>query len=131
MKNRELLDSVEALSALASTKLKGSVGFAVSYNLKQVQDHLKVVEESRAAIVDRYTVKDDGKPRPVIGSDGKAIPGQVHIERPEEFRKEIDDLVNLDVTDLVKIRKLSPSTLDQVEIEPRHLVLLDWMFEQA
>jgi hypothetical protein len=129
MKNHVLLASVDGLAALSGTKLKGATGFIVAHNLKQVQEHLKGVEEARAKIVEAHTVKEGGQPKPVMDKDGKVVQGQVHLERVDEFRKEMQELLDLEVGDLIKIKKLPVSALDNAEIEPRHLAVLDWLFE--
>ena len=130
MKNRELLDSAESLAALASTKLKGSIGFIVAHNFKQVQEHLKTLDTSRLDIVKANTKLDEeGKPIPVKDADGRVQENQVHLKDRDAFTKELGDLFDLEVGDLIKIKKLKASSLDLVEIEPRHLALLGWMIE--
>ena len=131
MKNRDLLSSVDGLAALSGTKLKGAIGFIVAHNLKQVQGHLKTVEEARAKLVDAHTVKENGEPKPVVGQDGKVVQGQVHLERVGEFHREMEELLELEVGDLIKVKKLPVASLDQVEIEPRHLATLEWLFADA
>lgn len=130
MKNRDILESTESLSTLADAKMPGSAGFIVAYNLKQVQAHLETLDKARKEIIDRYTQKDaEGKPVPVTDAEGKVQEGQVLITDRQAFTAELKDLLDLEVGDVVRIKTIKAEALDKVEIEPRHLVPLFWMFE--
>lgn len=165
MKNRDLINSVESINAVAALKqLPIPVAFAVGLNLKAVRDHMEIFETHRKKILEAHTKKDDkgvpvpvylpekdadGKPRLDAKGDvlivkddkgeivNKIHEGQVKLDDPKTFNKEIEELLNIDITDDLKIRKVRLSTLlpskdikddKGTTLEPSHFANLLWMF---
>lgn len=159
MKNRDLLDAVESINAVAALKQPVRTSFVVALNLKAVRDHMGVFDEQRKKLVEAHTRKDaDGKPLPVyaptVDAEGKSIitaegdlildaegkplvdkngkppkvlDGQVRLDDPKEFRKDLEDLLGIELTDKeVFIRPVKISLLEG-NIEPQHLVNIMWM----
>lgn len=151
MKNRDLLDSIESINALANFKQSVKTSFAISLNLKAVKDHMEIFTEQRKKLVEEHTEKDaDDKPLPVyelaldkdgkniLGDDGEpvkkldkdgqpiAVEGQVKLIDPKKFQKDFEELLDIDITGDLKVRKIKLTDLTG-QIEPRHFTNLLWM----
>ena len=151
MKNRDLIDSIASINALADFKQSVKTSFAISLNLKSVKDHMDVFNEQRKKLVEEHTDKDaDGKALPVyelavdkdgrniLGDDGepvkkldkegKPIPvdGQVKLSDPKAFQKDFEELLDIDITADLKVRRIKLTDLTG-QIEPRHFTNLLWM----
>jgi hypothetical protein len=156
VKNRDLLDSAESINAIAALKQPVRTAFAVGLNLRAIKDHITYFDEQRKKLVDRHTQKDEsGEPvpvyapengpdgKPLVESDGTAIPvrdaagkivnkilnGQIKLVDPKAFQKEMQELLDVDVTEDIKIRLIKLSDL-KGDLEPQHFANLIWMFNE-
>lgn len=156
MKNRELINAIESINALAALKLPVRTSFAVALNLKAVRDHVEVFEEQRKKIVEKHTLKDekgvpvpvylpekdaDGKPK--VDAKGEAIivkddkgeivnrihEGQIKLIDPKPFNKDIEELLAIDVTEEVTIRPIKLGDLEG-SLEPQHFANITWMIKE-
>lgn len=78
MKNRDLIDSIDSINAVAALKQPVRTSFVIALNLKAVRDHMSVLDTQREELVAKHALKGaDGKPLPVYASavdkDGKSI----------------------------------------------------------
>lgn len=86
------------------------------------RDGKSILDEKGDPLLD-----SDGKP--VLDKDGnppKVLENQVRITDPKAFRKDLEELDQMDVTDDVKIRPIKLSLLEGL-IEPQLLVGVIWM----
>ena len=152
MKNSDLLGSVESLNILAALKQPVRTSFVIALNIRAINEHLKVIEEQRKKLVEEFTRKDDkgvalpayqpgatADGKPLLDETGEPIPGlvdaqgkppavvegQVRLTDPKAFYKKLEDLQDLDVTDVVHIRPVKLSLLEGT-IEPKTLVGILW-----
>lgn len=145
MKNRDLQEAVSSINVLAALKLPTKTAFLVALNLKAIKDHLTVFHDQRKRLVELHTERDsDGVPVPVLvpeldeskkprlDAQGKVITrvaeGSVVLkDTGKPFRKDEDDLLDIDIDDMLKIQPVKISTIVG-EIEPQHLTNIMWMF---
>lgn len=153
LRTRDILDAVESINAVAALKLPVRTSFAVALNLKAVKDAVDVFQAQRKKILDEHTLKDaDGKPlpayAPVLGEDGKprmdkdgrpevvkddkgviinkVLEGQVQLDDPKAFQADVQELLDVDITDDVHIKPVKLSALSGA-LEPQHFVNILWM----
>lgn len=156
IKNRDLVNAIESINAIAALKLPVRTSFAVALNLKAVRDHMEVFNEQRTKILDKHTLKDkkgvplpayapengpNGKPlleadgRPTIVKDdkgeivNKVLKDQVQIDEPAAYKKDIEELLDINVTKLVQIKPIKLGDLEGT-LEPQHFVNILWMFKE-
>lgn len=124
--NKELLESVNALSGLLVQKLPVAVSFKLSKNINKINEVLKIYDVEKQKIIEEYSVKDDEK-KAVVDEDG-------NIQIKEEFReiaqKEMAEL--LELKNDIKIEKISISKLEDSSaiISPSELMTLDYMMKE-
>lgn len=172
MKNRDLINAVESINAVAALKqLPIPVAFAIGLNLKAVRDHMEFFDTQRKKVLEKHTNRDDhgaaipvyipekdsdgkplldakGKARVIKDENGDVInkihEGQVELKDPKAFNADIEELLNVDVSDELVIRKVRLSALlpkdkdgkvvldakgdKDTTLEPSHFANLLWMF---
>jgi hypothetical protein len=156
MKNRELINAIESINALAAMKLPVRTSFAVALNLKAVRDHMEIFEEQRKKLVEKHTLKDkkgvpvpvylpekDAEGKPKVDAKGEATivkddkgeivnkvhEGQIKLIDPKLFNKDIEELLAIDVTKEVNIRPIKLSDLEG-SLEPQHFANIVWMIKE-
>lgn len=173
MKNRDLINAVESINAVAALKqLPIPIAFAIGLNLKAVRDHMTLFEDHRKKLLEKHTKRDEkgnqvpvylpekddkgqplldaaGEPKIVKNDKGEVVnkihEGQIKLADPKAFNKDIEELLAVDVTDELKIRKVKLSALlpkdkdgkpsmeaksdPETTLSPQHFANLLWMFE--
>lgn len=156
LKNREFINAIESINALAALKLPVRTSFAVALNLKAVRDHMEVFEAQRKKLVEKHTMKDaSGANVPVYlpekGADGKPLldakgevvlvkdekgeivnkihEGQIKLDDPKAFNKDIEELLAIDVSEELVVRPIKLSDLEG-SLEPQHFANILWMIKE-
>lgn len=149
MKNRDLINAVASINAVAELKdLSIPLSYAISLNLRAVKDHLAVFDELKEKVVNAHTVKDEaGKPAKVFNktAEGKFIideetgepsfvNGARKMDDQEATDRDYKALLDIDVSADVKLRPIKLSRLKDGKgafikgLEPRHFSDAFFMF---
>lgn len=116
LKLGQLIGSVDSLKELAATKLSALVSLKLARFLKRVDEELKLYEEARVEAIKKYGVdKGDGT--------WEVLPENVSVYQSEMLQL-WEHAVNFDEV------SISLADLEKVNIEPKHLMALDWLIKE-
>ena len=116
MKLKNIVESIGSLQKLSNLQLKMKLAFRISKFLNETKVVIDLFEEKRNALI-----KEHG----VLQENGSII---VKDDKIEFVNKQIEEVLNeeLDIT----IPEISLSEFGDVEIEPLHLMKLDWFIKE-
>lgn len=125
MKNREIVAAYQNLNDIIGKQEKYPVRFsyALTRNAKKLEECMKVFEEERNRLLDRYNVKDENG-EPQYKKDGKI---NIAKEYREEWETEMEELLDIEVEftpQMIEVTDL-PDT-----VEPVILLVLDFMIKE-
>lgn len=120
--NRNILESINNLRAVAQKQLPVKVSYTISKNISQIESELKIYEKERQKLIEKYAEKDeDGK----IISDER---NQIKFADVVGWDKDIKEL--LDIENDVDIRKFKLDELNGFNISAAELQAIDSMIEE-
>jgi hypothetical protein len=113
--NFDLVGSVDALRVLAGMKLPVKAAFNISKVVKAADVALKEFEEARVSLINIH--KQEG-----TDADEK---GNVTLADPDSFRKDYNDLLQVDLE--LPVRPIAIDDLGSIEVEPQLMAQLSWL----
>lgn len=129
MKLREAISRYNNLAALTTQTYPTRLSYAISKNLKKLEDETKNYEEERKKVCERLAEKDE-KGAPIIEDDKYVMTDA----NKKTLSKEVDDLLNMEVE--VEIQIVDVSVLDQCDTSERYhvptakeIIALDFMLK--
>ena len=122
--NNRLAQSAQALQVLSQERLPVKAAFAITRNLRVLQDQLKDVEEVRQRLLKEKAILDE-QDNPKVDEDGQAQFDS--DEEREAFLKAVNDLYSEEVE--VDIRKVTIDSFGDAEVPAAVLYALDWMVD--
>jgi len=130
IKNRDIVNvnALKLMQELANAKLPAVAAFKLNHNIQKMQAVLDSFNKVQQETVKRYTKMEGDAPVHPVGDDGKIDESRVTLTDPDAFAKEMDALIDTDVTDMANIMTVKISELGNYEIEPARLALVAWMF---
>jgi len=120
LKLTTLLEGVEALKVLTSLPLRARTSFRLAKLTKSLDSHLEIFQESRKEVIEKYQSEetdDNGNTKMVIPADNI-----------EEYSKEITELISEEVE--IDVPEITLDDLGNIEIEAKHLSVLDWLIKE-
>ena len=111
----QMLNSVEALAELTSTKLPSKPAYRVARITNKIEAELKLFNEQRSKIV-----LELGTPSEENEDQFTFTP-----ENSIKFNEQISDLLNEEVE--IDVPTISINELGSAEIKPATMMILDWM----
>lgn len=121
--NKKMLENAGFLSIIAKKQLPVKVSYAIAKNISKIEKELKIYEEERLKLLEKYAVKDE---------DGKVVIEKNKIKIDENKRdsweKEINELLEIEVD--INMHKFKLEYLDNLNMSAEELVLLDYMIEE-
>lgn len=121
-------ETIEALNKLIDLDINASSAFKLTRVIKEISSIVedKLVTEKR--IMDKYLERDEmGNPTPVLDNEGDVIPGAINIKTPDEFTKEMSELMNVELT--LNYEKIKFEDLGLKTAKIKDLIKLDFLFE--
>jgi sortase (surface protein transpeptidase) len=124
--NFQLVNSIETLNYLMTQKIDITASFQLLLITEKINDRLKVFEQCKKIIFDKYIVKDE-KGQVVNAKDeqGNVLKDKVLFNNSEEFQKEYNELLAVEVE--IEIPKIDKKHLSNVVIEPIRLNTILWL----
>lgn len=110
---REIVEGMPALNTLSVQPLDTKTAYRISRVLRAVNDEMKLFEEQRVALLDKFGTKGDG---------------QYSFETPEareDFEREYKELLSVEVE--LHIASIKVDELTGIKIAPADLAALDWL----
>ena len=114
---RTLVGSFNSLQVLSSLKIPAKTAFKITRVMKKVKEEMDVFEELKRRLVDEYGIVEDNKEFKVIPKDSE------HFENVDS---ELNSVLDTEVE--FSFEPISVEELGNVEIEPVHLHVLEYMF---
>lgn len=126
MKNSEIIAGYMGLLNLVEKKEKYPVkfSFAITKNLKHLEQLNKDFETERNRLLDIYNVKDE------TGEPAYKTTGKIDIasEQEENWRKDVQELLNIEVE--VTIHTVTLTDLEGVNITAEDMLACDFMIAE-
>ena len=115
------------LASLVKKKLPYKLSYAISKNIKKLEDEIKIIEEGRIALLEEYAVKDENN-KPVI-TDNRYELGDMLEKYTEEYKKYMDTDTDVEIYVVhFSVLEYDDSRLDVLTVE--EIVNIDFMLEQ-
>jgi hypothetical protein len=130
IKNRDIVNpnTLKLLQEMTGSKLPAVAAFKLNHNTQKLQAVLDNFNKVHQETVKKYTKTVDDKPVHPVGEDGKPDETKVTLTDPEAFGKEIEALLDTDVTEAAGVMTIKIAELGNYEIEPARFSLVSWMF---
>jgi type III secretory pathway component EscR len=122
MKLKQLVEGAESLSILMGLKLPIVAAYKLSLFIKKSNPELEEYNKRRNELLPEYAEQIKDK-------EGKDT-GQFKFkndEKAKKFSDEINKLLDQDIS--VEVPEFKISELEGLNIEPKHLVNLDWLIK--
>lgn len=129
IKNSQLTnDTINALNTLIELDINASVAFKLTRIIKElssiVDDKLKMEKK----ILDKWVEKDEeGNPVVPTDKDGNKIEGSVNITSAEEFTKEMNELMEVEIE--IPFDKVKFEDLNLATAKVKDLIKLEFLFD--
>lgn len=116
MKNREIIEHINALGNFTKEKLPVKLSFAIVKNFNKLQMAYKDYDESRKALLDEYSEKNE---------KGEIIPDKIADENIEKWNKEINELLDIEVD--VDIHTVSIDVIENLQLSVSDVAAIEFM----
>lgn len=129
VKNSQLnTDTIQAINSLIDMDINAIAAFKLTRIIKElssiVDDKIKLEKK----ILDKWVQKDEnGVPVKPLDENGNPIEGAVNITNPDEFSKEMSDLLNIE--NEIPYDKIKFEDLNLTTAKVKDLMKLDFLFD--
>lgn len=123
---RKILNDTNSLVAISQKQLPVKVSYAIAKNIKKLENELKIYNEEREKLIDKYCIKDD-EGKNVIDENNNLKIANEHLEA---WNKEINELMDIEVD--IDIHKFNLDSLmcGNYDMTPAELMIIDYMIEE-
>lgn len=128
IKNSQLnQDVIESLNTLIELDINASVAFKLSRIIREISSIVDDKIKMEKRILDKWSLKDEsGNPVPVKDKDDNIIENAVNIISPEDFSKDMENLMN--VENEIPFEKINFEDLELKTAKVKDLMKLDFLF---
>ncbi len=128
IKNSQLnAETIEALNQLIEMDINASSAFRLTRILKEISSIVEDKLKAEKRILDKYTEKDDeGNPTVAKDKDDNIIQGAVNLTSPDDFTKEMSELMDIDIT--INHDKINFEDLNLSTAKVKDLLRIDFLF---
>jgi hypothetical protein len=128
IKNSQLnAETIEALNQLIEMDINASSAFKLTRILKEISSIVEDKLKAEKRILDKYTEKDDnGNPTVAKDKDDNIIQGAVNLTSPDDFTKEMSELMDIDIT--INHDKINFEDLNLSTAKVKDLLRIDFLF---
>lgn len=124
--NRQVVESFQALTAMSRERLPIKAAFVIGgRNLRCLQKANEDYDKARLVLVNQHAKKDEAG-KPVESQDQ---PGNIQLEDPAAFAKEINDLLNFPVE--LAMYTVNIADLGSEPLPVQYFYALDWMIVEG
>lgn len=123
--NRRIVNDATFLNSLTNKQLPIRVSYAIAKNVSKIESELKVFNNERQKLLDKYCVKDEeGKNK--IDENNQLRIADEHLDA---WSKDLEELLDIEVE--IDIHKFNVNDLlnSNCEMTPSELMLIDYMIE--
>lgn len=129
IKNSQLNDdAIKALNEIIEMDINAVAAFRLSRVIKELSSIVEDKVKLEKKILDKWTKKDDdGNPVPAVDENGKVIDGAVTIIDPNEFTKEMSELMDTETE--IGYDKIKFEDLDLKTAKVKDLIKIEFLFD--
>jgi len=123
MKLKQLVEGIDSLGILMELKLPSTISYRIALLAKKINPELEAYNKQRNELLKEYA-------SPVKDEDGKDT-GQLKFKDEQaikDFNGKIEPLLEEEIN--VDIPEINIADFAGINIEPKHLVNLDWLIKQ-
>lgn len=124
LSNEKLLSDIPVLRNISQKELPVKVSYAIAKNLNKIEFELKVYENERTKLIDKYALKDD-KGQVKVDDSGQII---FKDGCKEQWNKDIKEL--LAIENEVEIHKFNIALLEGHIMSASDIMCIDYMIEE-
>jgi myo-inositol-1-phosphate synthase len=121
-------ETVEALNKLIDLDINASCAFKLTRVIREISSIVEDRISLEKKILEKYIEKDEtGNPTKVLDSNGDVVEGAINVKEPDQFTKEMSELMNVEVTlnyDKIKFEELGLKTA-----KIKDLLKLEFLFD--
>lgn len=110
----EILNIYEALGSMINNEFDLNTSFVIAKDMQELDVCRNIIDTKRNKLIEKYAEKDEND-------------NIVKITNPEEFNKEIDELLNEEVE--INLTKINKESLSDVKISPKNATWLMHIIE--
>lgn len=124
--NRKIVNDATFLNNLANKQLPIRVSYAIAKNVSKIESELKVFNDERQKLLDKYCVKDEeGKNK--IDENNQLKIADEHLE---SWSKDLEELLDIEIE--IDIHKFNINELlnSDCKLPPVDLMLIEYMIEE-
>ncbi len=128
IKNSQLnSETIEALNTLIEMDINAGAAFKLTRVVKELSSIVEDKLKTEKRILDKYTEKDaNGNVTIVKDNEGNVIPGAINLTNPDEFTKEMTDLMEIEVE--LSHQKVNFDDLGLSTAKIKDLIRLEFLF---
>lgn len=121
----ELVNSTNILRKLSTMELKGAVAFEVGRLVKRIEEELKLFDETRGALIQKYASRDEEGNLIINSTTNEYV---FTTENMIEFRKELEALLDKEVE--LNAKKIQLQDISELNFTPAELIELEPLIEE-
>lgn len=123
---RKILNDTNSLAVISQKQLPIKVSYAIAKNIKKLENELKIYNEERQKLIDKYCIKDE-EGNNVIDENNNLKIADEHLDN---WNKEINELMDIEVD--IDIHKFNLDSLmnGNYDMTPAELMIIDYMIEE-
>ncbi len=124
--NRKIVTDANFLGALTQKQLPIRVSYSIAKNVAKIESELKVYNNEREKLIDKYCVKDE-EGKNIIDENNQLKISDEHLDN---WNKDINELLDIEVD--IDIHKFNVNDLlnSNCEMTASELMLIDYMIEE-
>lgn len=123
--NRKIVNDANFLGTLTQKQLPIRVSYAIAKNIAKIESELKIYNDERLKLIDKYCVKDE-EGQNVIDENNQLM---IADENMNAWNNSINELLDIEVD--IDIHKFNINDLlhSNCEMTPNELMSIDYMIE--
>lgn len=121
--NQEMLNSIGGISKLLNEELPIGASFALSKNVRNIENALEPFESERRRLIERYSIKDENNE---IIREGNSV--RIAEEHVETWNNSIKELKMIEQD--IEISEIKLSDISHVKISVAELRSIEFMIVQ-
>ena len=123
LSNAVLVNSQQSLSTLSQQSLPIKISYLISKNIVKISDELKIYNEERQKLINKYGKKDEND-KLIVDKNNQVTFG----ENTASWNKDFSELLSIE--NEVDIKTFSIDKLDNVTLSPNELMQISYMIEE-
>lgn len=122
LSNQKVINVVNGIGNILNMSLPVKASYAISKNMSKIEKEAEIYNKEREKLLSKYGKKNED------GTLAVNEAGSVDIENVEDWNKDINDLLGIEVD--IDIHKFSIDEIINCNMTAREIALIDFMIEE-